>query len=262
MKQIPNIFTLLNLLLGCLAIVCILQPGIIITTNEYGEHPVFLPENIVWASCCIGAAAVVDFLDGWVARWMKATSEIGAQLDSLSDVVSFGVAPGMIVYQFLRYAYAMLPNGLDVAEYFLLPAFLIPIAGAYRLARFNVTVNQKDSFTGVPIPAVGIWIASFPLINQFTTSAWQFTLIHTVSFWYFISILSAWLMVSKLPMLALKFSGGNTQQPKIPYLLALAVISIISAWLMGWMAVSVGFIAYVLLSLLYKKLNHDVSGTD
>jgi len=262
MKQIPNIFTLLNLLLGCMAIVCILQPGITISTDEYGEHPVFLPESMVWASCCIGVAAVVDFLDGWVARWMKATSDIGAQLDSLSDVVSFGVAPGMIVYQFLRYSYAMRPDGLEVAEYFLIPAFLIPLAGAYRLARFNVAINQKDSFTGVPIPAVGIWIASFPLINQFTNSAWQFTIMHTVSFWYCIALLASWLMVSQLPMLAFKFSGGKSQQSKMPYLLALVVISGLAAWWMGWMAVSVGFIAYVLLSLLYKKLNHDVSGTD
>lgn len=262
MKQIPNIFTLFNLLLGCLAIVFILQPGITITTNEYGEHPIFLPESLVWASCCIAAAAVVDFLDGWVARWMNATSEIGAQLDSLSDVVSFGVAPGMIVYQFLRYSFAMRPDGLDVAEYYLLPAFLIPLAGAYRLARFNVSVNQQDSFTGVPIPAVGIWIASFPCINQFTGSTWQFNLLHTVSFWYTIAILASWLMISKLPMLAFKFSGGKAQLSKMPYLLIVVIVSGVVAWFIGWMAVSVGFIAYVLLSLLYKKLNHDVSGRD
>ena len=110
MKQIPNIFTLLNLLLGCMALVCLLQPGITIQADEYAQNVVILPERMVWASCLIAAAAVVDFLDGMVARWMNATSEIGAQLDSLSDVVSFGVAPGMIAFQFLRYSFAQERN--------------------------------------------------------------------------------------------------------------------------------------------------------
>src|ERR1700759_2635736 len=104
MKQLPNIFTLLNLFFGCIAIVYILQPGLVaLYTNsgavlmpdvsETGTQFVSIPEQIFMCSLFIGLAAFVDFLDGFIARWMKATSAIGAQLDSLADVVSFGVAP-------------------------------------------------------------------------------------------------------------------------------------------------------------------------
>ena len=106
MKQIPNLFTLLNLVFGCLAIVFILQNGIAISGDGEGGTWIDIPEKIWMASLFIGLAALVDFLDGFVARIFNATSEMGKQLDSLADVVSFGVAPGMILYQFLRLSFA------------------------------------------------------------------------------------------------------------------------------------------------------------
>src|SRR6266536_4200188 len=107
MKQIPNLFTLLNLIFGCIAIVFILQTGeSIVLLQQEGFTDVNLPEKITWGSFFIFAAAVVDFLDGFVARAFKASSKIGGQLDSLADVVSFGVAPGLIFYQLLRIGYA------------------------------------------------------------------------------------------------------------------------------------------------------------
>src|SRR5688572_18249325 len=103
MKQIPNLFTLLNLVFGCLAIIFILQPGqSIVYVDAEGYTSRDLPEKITWGSICIFAAALVDFLDGFIARLFKANSAMGKQLDSLADVVSFGVAPGMIMYQLLR----------------------------------------------------------------------------------------------------------------------------------------------------------------
>ena len=99
-KQIPNIFTLLNLFFGCIAIVYALQNGIDIEYTKEGEQFVVLKENIYMASIFIGIAAMVDFLDGLIARLLKVPSEMGKQLDSLADVVSFGVAPGIILYQF------------------------------------------------------------------------------------------------------------------------------------------------------------------
>src|SRR4051812_9444454 len=106
MKQIPNIFTLLNLICGCIAIVLTLQVGqsIVILREGAGTLAVdpFFPENLGWGALFIFIAAVIDFLDGFLARLMKAPSEMGKQLDSLSDVVSFGVAPGVILYQLLR----------------------------------------------------------------------------------------------------------------------------------------------------------------
>src|SRR3954467_7456397 len=115
MKQIPNIFTLLNLVFGCIAIVMILQTGeSIVLLDNGGATELNLPEKVWAGSLFIFGAAIIDFLDGFLARALKASSEMGKQLDSLSDVVSFGVAPGMILYQLLRLSYAGEPNGLDV----------------------------------------------------------------------------------------------------------------------------------------------------
>jgi len=164
MKQIPNLFTLLNLVFGCLAIVFTLQNGIMITVNAEGTELLYIPEKIWMASLFIGIAALVDFLDGFVARLFKASSEMGKQLDSLADLVSFGVAPGLILYQFLRLSFAQHPGGLDVSLLWLLPAFLLPGAAAWRLARFNLDTSQSYSFKGMPVPAVGLFVASLPLI--------------------------------------------------------------------------------------------------
>src|SRR5919112_3899982 len=165
MKSIPNFFTLLNLIFGCIAIVFILQTGeSIIVLENTGATEVYMPEKIWWGALFIFGAAIVDFLDGFLARALKASSEMGKQLDSLSDVVSFGVAPGMILYQLLRIGYAQNENGLDVSLWALLPAFLFSGAVAWRLAKFNLSTNQTNSFQGVPSPAAGLLIASFPLI--------------------------------------------------------------------------------------------------
>src|SRR5436305_4850324 len=98
MKQIPNIFTLRNLFFGCIAIVCILQNGITIVYTNEGQVYTDIPEKIWLAPLFITLAALVDFLDGFLARILKQTSSLGKELDSLADVVSFGVAPGMILY--------------------------------------------------------------------------------------------------------------------------------------------------------------------
>jgi CDP-diacylglycerol---serine O-phosphatidyltransferase len=251
MKQIPNIFTLLNLFFGCIAIVFILQNGLVSTSNESGDLLLMLPEKIYWASVFIGIAAVIDFLDGFVARLLKATSEMGKQLDSLADVVSFGVAPGMIVYQFLRLAFAQQVNGLDVSFAWLLPAFIIPCAGAYRLARFNIDIEQSHGFKGVPIPAAGLLIASFPLIYWYSNTEWAVSLLLNKWFWYAVIIIVSYLMVSTLPMLAMKFKNASIKGnlPKV----ILLVVAILSAIFLHWLAVPVVFIVYVILSLVMKE---------
>jgi len=201
MKLIPNLFTLLNLIFGCLAIVFILQTGeSIVLLQQEGFTDVNLPEKITWGCFFIFAAGLVDFLDGLVARLFKASSAMGKQLDSLADVVSFGVAPGLILYQLLRVSYAQEENGLDISMAWLLPAFLIPAAAAWRLAKFNLDDEQKSSFKGVPAPAVGLVIASFPLIMHFQTFNLQFVFINR---WllYAIILLLSFFMISGLPMM-------------------------------------------------------------
>ncbi|MBS1933328.1 MAG: CDP-alcohol phosphatidyltransferase family protein, partial [Bacteroidetes bacterium] len=154
MKQIPNLFTLLNLFFGCIAIVFILQNGISIMYSPDGSQLIDMPEKIWMASLFMGLAGLVDFMDGFVARLFKATSDKGKQLDSLADAVSFGAAPGMILYQFLRMSFMKQDNGVDVSMLWLLPAFIVPCAAVYRLAKFNLDNSQQYSFKGVPTPAV------------------------------------------------------------------------------------------------------------
>jgi CDP-diacylglycerol--serine O-phosphatidyltransferase len=253
MKQIPNIFTLLNLFFGCLAIVFILQNGLITTADQNGELVLILPEKIYLASVFIGIAAVIDFLDGFVARLMKATSDMGKQLDSLADVVTFGVAPGLIVYQFLRLSLAHRENGLDISTAWLLPAFIIPCAGAYRLARFNIDSEQGDHFRGVPIPAVGLLIASFPLIYWYSSESWIVSLMLNEWFWLIVIAVTSYLMVSTSRMLALKFKDVSVKNnlPKIILLL----VAVLAAVFTGWLAVPIVFVVYVVLSLLTRGGN-------
>jgi len=247
MKQLPNIFTLLNLFFGCIAIVFILQNGIVPVADADGNLLLMLPEKIYWASVFIGIAAIIDFLDGLVARMLNLSSEMGKQLDSLADVVSFGVAPAMIIYQFLRLGFAQQEDGLDVSALWLLPAFVIPCAGAFRLARFNLDQEQTYYFKGVPIPAAGLLIASFPLIYWYSNSTVAAGILSNIWFWYALIVVIAYLMVSTLPMMALKFKGLSikTDMPK----LILIAVAVIAAILLKWLAVPVVFIAYVLLSL-------------
>lgn len=251
MKQIPNLFTLLNLVFGCLAIAATLQNGIIIQTTVDGTQLVDIPEKIWMASLFIGLAALVDFLDGFVARMFNATSEMGKQLDSLADVVSFGVAPAMIIYQFLRLAIAKEDDGINASFIWLIPAFFLAAASAYRLAKFNLDTKQQFGFRGVPTPAMGLLVASFPLIywNAANPAIAQLLLNKWVL--YGIIVLLCWLMVSNLPILALKFKskGLKDNLPKI----VLAAITVAAALLFHWLAVPIVFICYILLSLVFKN---------
>jgi CDP-diacylglycerol---serine O-phosphatidyltransferase len=251
MKQIPNIFTLLNLFFGCLAIVFILQNGLVPTNNEEGDVLLLIPEKIYWASAFIGIAAVIDFLDGFVARLLKASSEMGKQLDSLADVVSFGVAPAMIIYQFLRLSLAQQPDGIDASFAWLLPAFIVPCAGAYRLARFNIDTEQSHGFKGVPIPAAGLLIAAFPLIYWYSDSTFAISLLLNQWFWYAVIAIISYLMVSTLPMMAMKFKDYSFANNASKYILV--AVAIICGILLKWMAVPVVLIVYVVLSIFTAK---------
>lgn len=251
MKQIPNLFTLLNLIFGCLAIIAILQNGIVIQYNPEGTQFISIPEKIWRASLFIGLAAVVDFLDGFVARLFDATSEMGKQLDSLADVVSFGVAPSLIIYQFLRMSYAAEENGIEVSVIWLVPALFIAGAAAYRLAKFNLDHSQQYGFKGLPTPAVGLLVASFPLIYWNTDNTFIISLLENKWFLYATVVVLCWLMVSNIPLMALKLKDTSIKNnlPKI----ILVVLSIIFAAIFHWLAVPLIFITYIILSLVLKN---------
>lgn len=252
-KQIPGIFTLFNLFFGCMAIVFALQTNtVVIYIDQEFRSSFNIPEKLTWASACIIIAALIDFFDGFAARLLKATSEMGKQLDSLSDVVSFGVAPAMIIYQLLKFSYAREENGLDVSIIWLVPAFILACAAAYRLARFNLNTDQQYSFKGVPVPAVGLLVASLPLILHFNTIEGINSLIMNKWLLYALILVLSYLMISNIRMMSLKFPDFTlkTNMPKI----ILLAISIIAALFLHWAAVPVVFVFYILFSLTTSKI--------
>jgi CDP-diacylglycerol--serine O-phosphatidyltransferase len=261
MKQLPNLFTLLNLLFGCLAVIFVLQNGLavihnadgsIMTYNDNGSQlEIIMPEKIGMASLFIGLAALVDFLDGLVARIFKAVSPMGKQLDSLADVVSFGVAPGMILYQFLRMSVSSQPNGLDASILWLLPALALPCAAAYRLAKFNIDDSQQYGFKGVPTPAIGLLVASLPLIYWYSDNGMVLSVLLNKWVLYGLILVLSWLMVSDLPLMALKFKDHSIRGnwPKLLLLLLACVCAIF----LKWLAVPVVFVFYIVVSLLFSK---------
>ena len=253
MKQIPNIFTLLNLFFGCIAIVLALQTeSIIIYTNDDFTSSFNIPERLAYASIFLYIAALVDFLDGFVARFFKVCSEMGKQLDSLADVVSFGVAPGVILFQLLRMSLIREENGLDASIGWLLPAFVLSCAAAYRLAKFNLDTTQHYGFKGVPTPAVGLLIASFPLILHYSGSLASVNNL-LINKWvlYGLILVLSWLMISNLSIMAFKFKD-YTVKNNMPKVILIAN-GIIAAVFLKWLAVPIIFIAYIILSLLHKN---------
>lgn len=181
------------------------------------------------ASLFIGLAAVVDFLDGFIARLFKASSQLGKQLDSLADVVSFGVAPSMIVFQFIRMSIAKEPDSLETSVLWLAPALFIAMAAAYRLAKFNLDDSQQFRFKGLPTPAIGLLIASFPLIYWNSEHKFIIDLFLNKWLWYVVIALLCWLMLSNISFMALKFRDTSVKN-NLPKVLLL-VISIIGEFL-------------------------------
>lgn len=255
MKQIPNIFTLLNLIAGCMAVIFVLQTGETLVSLNGNQALINLPEKIAWGSFCIGIAAVVDFLDGFVARLFKASSQIGKQLDSLADVVSFGLAPGLILYQLLRISYAQELNGLDISIWALVPALIFPCASAYRLARFNTDASQEFGFKGVPTPAAGLLIASLPLIVFYNYYNLDDLLLNKWFLYMLISLVS-YLMISTIPLIALK-SNEQGIKKRLPEI-SLLVIAVVSAIFLKWLAVPVIFLFYIIISLLASRKRNEI----
>lgn len=236
--------------MGCIAIVLILQTGESIARIQGEEWTIYMPERIGWAALFIGIAAVVDFLDGFIARLFKATSEMGKQLDSLSDLVSFGVAPGLIIYQLLRLSLASEPSGLNTPFLFVLPSLFIPLAAAWRLARFNLDTTHKNNFEGLPTPAAGLLIASFPMILLYNPFNIQILLMNKWAL-YLVCLIIPYLMISRLPLLSMKFNTMAFKENKARYILIGLSACFIAV--LGWLSVPAIFITYILVSLLLKN---------
>lgn len=259
MKQIPNLFTLLNLFFGGIAIIYILQTNSFSYYIDEGGNVRFagsdsMPEAWWYASLFIGLAAVVDFFDGFLARFLNAASPLGKQLDSLADVVSFGVAPALIIYQMLRMSYMQEANAADTDNLLLYPALFVACAAAYRLGKFNIDTTQEKFFRGVPTPAVGLLVASFPLILHKNQLGLESLLLNKW-FLYALIVLLCYLMTCRQKMFSLKFSKSELKN-QMP-LIVIALIGIAGIFFLKWVTVPVVFFAYVILSLAFQHKMKD-----
>jgi CDP-diacylglycerol--serine O-phosphatidyltransferase len=197
-------------------------------------------DNYIGAFIFILLAACFDFMDGFVARLIKAYSSIGAQLDSLADVVSFGLAPGFMIYSFLKLSSVGIPFAANVP--FL--ALLLPIFAALRLAKFNVDSRQTSSFLGLPVPANGLfWGALIPSI-PLTESNHIFTTLFILIF----IIIFCLLMVSELPMFSLKFTHYKWEGNQYPYIMILTTLFLTAFFQLAGICVAI--VIYIFLSLI------------
>ncbi len=251
MRHIPNILTLLNLVFGCLAIVFILNAPTYLHTQTGEEYfPLIGLQQIYYGSLFIFLAALMDVLDGLAARLLNAESPIGKDLDSLADIVSFGVAPSMILYKFIWFSYMSEPGAMDTPIIVIVPAFLIACFGALRLARFNQTsTGQKQYFIGMPIPAVGIFVASLPLIKWYPGLINLDIILQNRWIIYMIAILLSYFMVSNIKFLKWK-STGKGLSAWWPQLI-LALTFLIGFIFLKFAIVPIVFIMYILLSIVY-----------
>ena len=231
-NQIPNAITSLNLVFGCLSIIAALD------------------NRLTDASLFIGAAAILDFFDGFMARMLHAHSEIGKQLDSLADIVSFGVAPGMIFYMLEGKCFTS--TGFCINMY--LP-FLIPVFSAIRLAKFNIDIRQSDSFIGLPTPANALFIASIPFIilhDDYGVAAF----FQHPYFLKLFPILSAYILVAELPLIALKFKNFSWVENKTRYIfIALSLFSIVTFQYLG---IILSILIYIIISIIHNLQKNNI----
>jgi len=251
MKHLPNGLTLANLFCGCIAIVFALhwQPFL----RELNGQDFWIPgtSQIYLAGFFILLAAFFDLLDGAAARWLGVESPIGKDLDSLADVVSFGVAPSMILMKLLWVAWMQDPKAVDIPMWVMCPAFLLACFAALRLARFNNAPSTSTYFTGVPTPAVGLLIASFPLI-YFYNPMGAASLMKNQWFLYAIIILLSWLMNSSFKFFTLKgLLSGSIKENVMP--LVWVFLSIVSLVVFRSLGVPIAFLLYIIFSLAIQK---------
>ena len=233
LKNIPNIFTLLNLLFGLAAVI-------------------FSFENLLISSLCIFIGIFLDFFDGFFARLLNLQSDFGKQLDSFADFITSGLAPGFILMQLIYRN----ENGVLIPEKIFhynnviyLFGLLIPIFSAIRLAKFNIDENQKNNFLGLPTPAVAIYIASLPLIAQYQIPTFVSSSIYIV----FLSIILSFLLISNIPLFSFKISQGQNQKIKIIRTL-FVLISIILLLIFQFVGIPFIVVLYLILSIINNQL--------
>lgn len=203
--------------------------------------------EIQFSAALIFVAALFDFFDGFLARILNAKSDIGVQLDSLADMVSFGVAPAFVLF----HTFFMPEVGMSHENYLPFIAFMVPLFSALRLAKFNIDENQASSFIGMPTPAVALLLASFPimiLVCLAENKGLYYDLVTNPYVLAGIAVVSSLLMVSPLPMFAMKFTSVSWGENQTRYIFI--VLSVFLIILLKLAAIPLIIITYLLLSIV------------
>ena len=225
-RNIPNIITLANLTCGLFAIFFAFEG------------------NLVLSATFIFYGAFFDFFDGLLARILKVGSEFGKQLDSLADMITFGVAPGIIMYHLINLS-------IKESTLILFIGFLIPIFSAIRLARFNIDERQSASFIGLPTPAAAIFVAALPLIAKYQ----QLPMFTDYRFLIALSIILSLLLVAKISLFSLKFSKEERINSRLNiFRITLIISAVILLFIFQFAAIPFIVILYLILSILNNIL--------
>ena len=211
-KYLPNFLTCCNLVCGMLGIIFLWENAAVPTAY------------FVWAAC------LFDFFDGFAARWLKVSSPIGKELDSMADMVSFGALPSLFIYQ------ALTPPYLPYI------ALLIAICSALRLAIFNLDTTQSDAFKGLPTPANAIFLTALPFLQGLVVNVMGNTTLLAV-----IAVLFSVLLVSRIDLFALKFKNFNWADNKVRFTFLLLAVLLLAFF--QWAALPVIILLYITLSL-------------
>lgn len=245
-KHIPNFITLLNLSSGLLAIIAIFK-------GYYDEAFLFV---------CLGI--FFDFWDGFMARKFNVSGELGLQLDSLADMVTSGVVPGLMMFTLFNNIQTDNSSKYFLTEdYFYMGfvpylGFLITIASAYRLAKFNIDKRQIDSFIGLPTPANALFVMSIPMIQYFPDYEWITQLLDSPFVLLFVTLLSAYFLNANIPLFSLKLKSFAWKDAKLQYLfMAFAVVLFL---LLDFIAIPIIVLSYILLSVLINSTSKPAIG--
>lgn len=235
MKHIPNFITSLNLASGFISILYALNG------------------NQVAASWLLLAAMIFDFLDGFSARMLKAYSPMGKELDSLADIVSFGVAPAILIYNLMAASLSLPSDAINNTEgpltiLILLSPVIMPVCAGLRLAKFNIDETQVSSFKGLPMPANALAVTGVVIAAEYSDSALINSITGSTLALVIITFILSLLMVSRIPMFSLKFSHLRLKGNEERYILALLSISALVVF--GFAGAALIIPLYLIISLV------------
>ena len=232
-RNIPNAITCGNLLCGCLAIVKVFEG------------------NLVWAAYLVGIAAVLDFFDGFAARLLKVSSAIGKDLDSLADMVTFGVVPGVMMFKLLLISTLFMTNNA-IWNYTPYLAFIIPIFSCIRLAKFNNDKRQTESFIGVNTPANSILICSLPLIIGIDYQSPAAVFILNPYLLIILAVIMSALLVSEIPIFSFKFKSFGWKGNEIRFVFLL--LSLLLLITLRFVGIPLIIVLYIVMSVINNFL--------